>query len=221
MTTAGAAYSRNRGFDAAHGHHAGAAEKRHQREAEPSSDPHAAPCQGETDQKVAPPAFDHLVADQSLDQWIEPAVSLDQLVAMRTANVKKTCRFVVDEPCHGLWAECPIDDRLADARKAIGERQHELPRGHVVEGEALDQRGGAVLLRQSPFSRRDGVADEPWADDHQPCEHECKPVEEDRAPSHRRKPDLIDRDQSDRDRRQHDKRWPGQAQQARTAIRRA
>src|SRR3954447_24414798 len=104
MTTAGAAYSRNRGLE----------RRTAITQAQPNSGTSASPNHPPTHMPhhangrlVAPPALGHLVADQVLDQRIEPSVSLDQLVAMQATDLKKTSGSVVDEPCHGLRAERP------------------------------------------------------------------------------------------------------------------
>ena len=89
MTTAGAAYSRNRGFDRRTAITQAQPNSGTSARPSPPADPHAAPRQRQADQKIAPPTFGHFVADQALDQWIEPAVSLHQLVAMGRPMWKK------------------------------------------------------------------------------------------------------------------------------------
>ena len=137
----------------------------------------------------------------------------DQLVAREATNLKEAPPRVVDEPFHDLRTEYPLDDRLADLRQAEGKRQQEFADAHVVEREALDQGGGAVLFRQCPFPDRNRIADEPRADDQQPCQCKGEQVHGDRLPAHMQAPEPVGRDQSGHERRQNHERRPRQAQQ--------
>ena len=125
---------------------------------------------------------------------------------------KKLLGRVIDEPLHGVRAERPVDHGLADLRQAIWKCQQEFPRGHVVEGEALDQCGRAVFLGQAPFPDRDVVARDPRTNDQQESQRQT-PVRSEadrargaamkRAPRH---------DQHRQDQRQHLERRPRQTQ---------
>jgi hypothetical protein len=60
---------------------------------------------------MAPPIAAHFFACKTNDQRIQPAMGLDQLVAMEPAYVEKAPWSMVDETLHCGRTECAVDQR--------------------------------------------------------------------------------------------------------------